>query len=204
MQDTIAELWRLVFWHLLNCIAWLQKNMIGSWLHQQMTSTPFPAAEIAAAYDLGCHNPNCCWPSHDKLVTFGACPAARNHCRGLRLAKHLAWNVCSGTFLLGPCAKAVPALLQEIKAALQRPTARTVVKRHWTSAFFCHGQTAVTALLQETMSALRRYQEEAVSADEREKMRERGPILEKLAPELEALNKAADRGWVELVKHIYK
>ncbi len=54
------------------------------------------------------------------------------------------------------------------------------------------------------MSALRRYQEEAVSADEREKMRERGPILEKLAPELEALNKAADRGWVELVKHIYK
>ena len=69
---------------------------------------------------------------------------------------------------------------------------------------FCPGQTAVTALLQETMAALRRYQEEAVSADEREKMLERGPILEKLAKELKALNKAADKGWVELVKHIYK
>ena len=63
---------------------------------------------------------------------------------------------------------------------------------------------AVVTLLQETVAALRRYQEEAVSANERERMRERGPILEVLRRELEALEKAADGGWVELVKHIYR
>ena len=35
VQDTIADLWRLLLQHLLNCTAWLQHFMMGSWLCQQ-------------------------------------------------------------------------------------------------------------------------------------------------------------------------